>query len=258
MSATPQRTPPILPAIEVRNVSVAYGRTVAIDDVSFEIPQGTVTAIIGPNGSGKTTLLKAILGLVPLQYGEIRLFGKHLHMMREAVGYVPQKFDFDRDFPLTVREFLELALHKHSPESRIEEKILAVGLTPPALDKNLGSLSGGQLQRVLIAQATLNNPSILFLDEPATGIDIVGEAVFYDIIRKLNEETDTTVLLVSHDISVVSAVVDNVVCVNHRLMCSGPPATALSDKTLAELFGKKASLYEHGHAHDHGTSGHTH
>jgi ABC-type Mn2+/Zn2+ transport system ATPase subunit len=247
-----------VPAISVDHVSIAYGAHAVLDDISFEIPQGTVTAVIGPNGSGKSTLMKAILGLVPTSYGEIRLFGKHFHAMRHLVGYVPQNFDFTRDFPLTVREFLELALHPHSPLARIEEKIRAVGLSPVVLDQNIGTLSGGQLQRVLIAQAILNNPTILFLDEPATGIDIVGEAAFYDIIRTLNETTDTTILLVSHDIAVVSSVVDMVVCINKKLMCSGPPGLALSDKTLAELFGHKAGLYRHEPHGKHADHDHAH
>lgn len=251
-----QPTKETIPAISVDHVSIAYGSHVVLDDVSFDIPQGHITAIIGPNGSGKTTLMKAILGLVPTKFGEIRVFGKHFHTMRDVVGYVPQHFDFKRDFPLTVQEFLDLARHRHSPVSRIEEKIRAVGLSPTVLEQNISTLSGGQLQRVLIAQAILNNPSILFLDEPSTGIDIVGEAAFYDIIRKLNEETDTTILIVSHDIAVVSSTVDTVVCINKKLMCAGPPALALSDKTLADLFGHKAGLFRHEphdeHSHSHG------
>ncbi len=255
----PQQTPDkAVPAISLSHVSIAYGSHVVLDDISFEVPQGDVAAVIGPNGSGKSTLLKAILGLVPSRFGEIRIFGKHLHAMRGVVSYVPQNFDFARDFPLTVGEFMDLARHPHSPASRIEEKVRLVGLSPTILDQNVGTLSGGQLQRILIAQAILNNPSILFLDEPSTGIDIVGEAAFYDIIRKLNEETDATILIVSHDIAVVSNVVDMVICVNKKLMCSGPPSTALSDKTLAELFGHKMSLYRHdAHANHEGPHSHS-
>lgn len=252
----PKRTTPKeqhIPAITTEHLSVAYGDNLVLDDVSLTIEQGKVAAIIGPNGSGKTTLMRAVLGLIPHKSGEVRVFGKHLHAMRSTIGYVPQNFDFDTNFPITVAEFMDLARHKHCPKSRIDEKIKEVGLTPMIQNKHLGSLSGGQLQRVLIAQAILNNPTLLFLDEPATGIDIVGEAAFYDIIEHLNDEHDTTVILVSHDISVVASLVDQVICVNKRLMCSGPPSTALSEKTLSEVFGHRASVYEHKphDSHDH-------
>src|SRR5262249_25095380 len=155
-----------------------------------------IAAIIGPNGSGKTTLLRAVLGLRPPDSGEIRLFGKHLHAVRGLIGYVPQRFDFDRDFPLSVGEFMELARHEHCPKSRIPEKLREVGMPKESLHLRIGSLSGGQLQRVLIAQAILNNPAMLFLDEPSSGIDISGEATFYELIEHLNEEHDTTIVLV--------------------------------------------------------------
>lgn len=248
---------PHIPAVTTEHLSVAYGDNTVLDDISLTIEQGEVAAIIGPNGSGKTTLMRAILGLIPHKFGEVRIFGKHLHAMRSTIGYVPQHFDFDVDFPITVGEFMDLARHTHCPKSRIDEKIKEVGLPSMILSKHLGSLSGGQLQRVLIAQAILNNPTLLFLDEPATGIDIIGEATFYDIIKHLNEEHDTTAVLVSHDIAVVASLVDQVICVNKKLLCSGPPSTALSEKTLSEVFGHYASIYEHG-THDEEDDRHHH
>ena len=249
-----------VPAISVRDLTVAYGSNVVLDGVSFDIGQGQVAAIIGPNGSGKTTVMKAVLGLVPAAAGEIRVFGKHFHAVRNMVGYVPQRFDFDRSFPITVREFMDLARHEHSPRSRIKEMIAEVGLPEATLEARLGSLSGGQLQRVLIAQAVLNNPRILMLDEPSSGIDIAGEETFYGIIQHLNTEHDTTVLLVSHDIAMVSSLVDSVICVNRKLLCYGPPKTALTERKLGELFGPRVDLYEHpGHGqHHHGDHGPDH
>jgi zinc transport system ATP-binding protein len=234
-----------LDAIAVDHLSVVFGDNVVLHDVSFAVKQGEVAAIIGPNGSGKTTLLKAILGLVPTTEGSIRVFGQHLHSVRRLIGYAPQRFDFDRQFPITVREFMDLARHPHTPAGAVAEKIKDVGLAPRMLDELLGSLSGGQLQRVLIAQAILNDPSILFLDEPASGIDIAGEATFYEIIEHLNREHRTTVLLVSHDLAMVSKTVDNVICVSGSLLCYGPPNVALTAKKLKELFGDHR-YYEHG------------
>ncbi len=242
-----------LPAISVKDCTVAYGSNVVLERVSFDVQQGQVAAIIGPNGSGKTTVMRAILGLVPVAAGEIRIFGKHFHAVRDLVGYVPQRFDFDRGFPLTVREFMDLARHEHCPRSRIKEMITEVGLPPHALDARLGSLSGGQLQRVLIAQAILNNPRILMLDEPSSGIDIAGEETFHEVIEHLNTSHDTTVLLVSHDIAMVSSLVDNVICVNKKLLCYGPPRTALTERKISELFGPRVDIYEHPHGHAHGT-----
>lgn len=250
-----------VPAIAVANCTVALGGTTVLNDVSFHVGQGEIAALIGPNGSGKTTLLKTILGLIPPQSGEIRVFGKHLHAVRNLIGYVPQRFDFDRVFPITVGEFMDLARHPHCPKSRIVEKLKEVGLPKRTIDANLGALSGGQMQRVLIAQAILNNPSMLLLDEPSSGIDIAGEATFYEIIEHLNKRHDTTILLVSHDIAMVAGMVDSVICVNKKLLCYGPPSSALTARQISELFGP-GRLYDHpthgdrhhndGHRHDHG------
>lgn len=254
--------PELIPALSVKDCTVSFGDVNVLDGVGFDVAQGEIAAIIGPNGSGKTTLLKTVLGLIQPTGGEIRVFGKHLHAVRNLIGYVPQRFDFDRDFPITVREFMDLARHPHCPAARIAEKIREVGLPHRVLDARLGSLSGGQLQRVLIAQAILNNPAILFLDEPSSGIDMAGEATFYELIEHLNVEHDTTVLLVSHDIAMVAGMVDNVICVNKKLLCYGPPQDALTVRKITELFGPQR-LYDHprhddrhghgpGQNHDHG------
>ncbi|MFH1089007.1 MAG: metal ABC transporter ATP-binding protein [Candidatus Uhrbacteria bacterium] len=235
------------PAIFVENLSVRYGEHAVVDGVSFSIEQGKIAAIVGPNGSGKTTLMKAILGLVPSR-GEIIVLGQHLHDVRSRVGYVPQRFTFDRDFPITVEEFLNLARSSKCASSRITTVIKEVGLTPLILHKHLGNLSGGQLQRILIAQAILHDPAILFLDEPATGIDVVGETAIHDVIEHLNKEHGTTVLMVSHDIAMISTLVDQVLCLNKKLLCSGPPKKALTQKSLGDLFGSHHSFYEH-HQH---------
>jgi ABC-type Mn2+/Zn2+ transport system ATPase subunit len=250
-----------VPAVAVTGCTVAYGRNVVLEDVSFSVGQGEIAAVIGPNGSGKTTLIKAVLGLVPAAAGEIRVFGKHFHAVRNLIGYVPQRFDFDRNFPITVAEFMDLARHPHCPKSRIQEKMREVGLPAKVLDEQLGNLSGGQLQRALIAQAILNNPQILFLDEPSSGIDIAGEATFYELIEHLNVEHKTTILLVSHDVAMVSGIVDNVICVNKKLLCYGPPQAALTAKKISELFGPESHLYDHPHhddRHGHGNGTHDH
>ncbi|MFA6131535.1 MAG: metal ABC transporter ATP-binding protein [Patescibacteria group bacterium] len=249
MSPRSKKTNEPIPAIFVENLNVKYGDNVVVDDISFSVGQGTVAAIVGPNGSGKTTLMKAILGLAPFR-GEALVLGQHFHEVRGRVGYVPQRFTFDRDFPITVEEFLHLALGTKCLPSRILTVIKEVGLTPLVLHKRLGTLSGGQLQRILIAQAILNDPAILFLDEPSTGIDVAGETAIHDVIEHLNKEHHTTILMVSHDIAMISCLVDQVLCLNKKLLCSGPPKKALTQKSLGELFGPHHSLYEH-HQHHH-------
>lgn len=241
-------TSSLVPAVSVRDVSVEYNGTTVLEGASFEVAQGEIAAIIGPNGSGKTTMMRAILGLSPLSSGEVRIMGKHLHAVRDLIGYVPQRFDFDRDFPITVREFLDLGRHPHSPVSRIAHKAKEVGLPARVLDQRLGSLSGGQLQRVLIAQAILNEPAILFLDEPTAGIDVTGEATLYEIIQHLNTTHRVTVLMVSHDIATVSDMVHNVICVNKKMLCYGPPRDALTLHKMQEVFGPdQKGFYTHDH-----------
>lgn len=239
----------------VDGVTVDYGKFRALEGISFDLQKGQVAAVIGPNGSGKTTLIRALLGLVPLKKGSIHVFGEEPKHARTRIGYVPQKFSFDTDFPLTVGEFLHLTRRPGVPADRPEDKLKEVGLVPGVMKKRLGSLSGGQLQRVLIASAIMSEPDILILDEPATGIDVVGEATFYDAIHHLKTEHDTTVIIVSHDIGVVSKFVDQVICINQKMMCAGPPKTALTDENLQELFGHHASYYGHM---GHGTTTHTH
>lgn len=232
-------------AISATDCTVAYGDNVIVDGISVEVQPGSITALIGPNGSGKTTFLKALLGLIPMSKGTVTIFGKPVDDVRRLIGYVPQRLEFDLRFPITVAEFLELARHRHNPKSNIKKKVKEVGLDTAVLSRHLGSLSGGQLQRVLIAQAILNDPMLLVLDEPSNGIDIVGERAFYDIIKHLNDEHDATVLLVSHELAVVSEIVDYVICLNRKLMCYGTPSEALTEKAVDELFGYKTKMYGH-------------
>lgn len=236
-------------AVEVTGLTVAYGTKPVLEDVSFSIPKGSLTAVIGPNGSGKTTLIRTILGLVRPASGTVSIFGKPLASARNIIGYVPQKFNFDPTFPITVGEFLRLGVRDSSGDA-IRKTLHEVGLVPHILTHLLGSLSGGQLQRVLIAQAIINEPELLILDEPATGIDVVGEAAFYDVIEHLNEDHGTTVVLISHDVSMVAQKVDQVICVNRKLLCSGPPKKTLTKSTLEALF-KDKSVYEHAHPEGH-------
>lgn len=236
-------------AISVEKLTVIFAGASVLEDVSFRVPRGCMTAIIGPNGSGKTTLLRAMLGLVDHQ-GVVRMFGGNRSEMRHRIGYVPQRFEFDRSFPITVREFLDLARRRETPKEHIVHTIREVGLPVSTLTKRVGALSGGQLQRVLIAQAILNSPDILFLDEPATGIDVAGEEAVMHVLEHLKETHGTTIVIVSHDLGMIAESVDEVVCINRRLICAGPPGKTMTHKHLSALYGGHAKRVHHGHTHD--------
>lgn len=229
-------------AIHVDGLSVTLGNNVILDDVSFCVPRGSMTAIIGPNGSGKTTLLRAILELVPYT-GTVKFSDSVTR-----VGYVPQRFDFDRSFPITVREFLNLARNSATKKEQLSNTIREVALPLSILSARVGTLSGGQLQRVLIAQAILNNPNVLFLDEPATGIDVSGEEAVMHVLEHLKETHGTTVVIVSHDLGMIAEAVDHVVCINRTLVCTGSPEKTMTAKHLHTLYGGHAKPVHHEHA----------
>jgi zinc transport system ATP-binding protein len=232
------------PILEVTNLSVRFGKLPALDHVSFTIEKQDIIAVIGPNGSGKTTLLKAILGLIPYD-GVIKIFGKNIRQVLPLLGYVPQHFAFEKNFPLTVEEFVNLTCRK-------PEKLPSGGALPAAgmADLNgrlIGELSGGQLQRVLIAHAMLHQPKILFLDEATGGIDIEGLADFYSTIQRLNREHGVTIMMVSHEISMVYKFSDRIICLNRDLISHGETKTALTGEVLKKLYGDSADLRAHDH-----------
>jgi len=231
-------------AVSVRNLNVRFDNQVILERLSFNIPQKSITAIIGPNGSGKTTLLKAMLGLIPYQ-GEVLILGKEISQSFEKIAYVPQRFSFDKSFPITVDEFLNLEISKQGrKKSNINTKLKEVGMEKSG-QQLLGQLSGGQLQRVLIAKSLLNNPKILFLDEPAAGIDLKGERSFYELIKHLNEEHGVTIILVSHEMDIVYNYATSVVCLNKQMLCFGKPKKVLTDQMLKQLYDENITLYQH-------------
>ncbi|TAL18957.1 metal ABC transporter ATP-binding protein [Patescibacteria group bacterium] len=228
-----------MPFLAVHELSVRYGETRVLERVSFEVEQGELVAIIGPNGSGKTTLIRAILGLAPAA-------GEVLWEKPPTTGYVPQRVDFDPSFPLTVEELLLLRLVRHrfwrhdeQAHEAITHALKDVGAAK-LVDKPIGVLSGGELQRVLIANALIANPTLLVLDEPASGIDIEGEETIYGLIHRLAEERHMTVLLVSHDLDIVFRYASKVVCVNRKLICQGAPSKVLTAETLSRAYATPA------------------
>lgn len=228
-------------AITVENLTVELGGHRILDEVTCEIARAHLTAIMGPNGAGKTTFLQAILGLVPYQ-GRIR-FGYSQTAVRPRIGFVPQKIELDRGSPMTVRDFLASGLSrrplwmgiKRNVTGEITKILNRVGVAGVILSP-LGKLSGGELQRVLLAQALLGKPEILLLDEPAAAVDISGEALFCELLDEIHLDLGLTTLLVTHDLSVVATHAHDVLCLHHSLICSGPKDEVLTKSNLQRVF----------------------
>jgi zinc transport system ATP-binding protein len=232
--------------LSVENLSVALGRTTVLKDVSFSVHEGEALAVLGPNGAGKTVLFRALLNLIPSQ-GAIR--------WREGtkIGYVPQKFLIDRSMPITALEFFLLKSRNFWRPSReflrqIDEEIAIMGLDPAVLKSRMGELSGGQTQRVLIAWALLRQADVLLLDEPTAAVDTSFEDTIYSVIHRIRTERRKTILLISHDLNVVYRYAQNVLCLNHQLVCQGSPAEVLNSQTLAEVYGE-AGYFTHRDPH---------
>lgn len=248
-------------ALQVENLCVKADNRHLIENITFSVEDGKIIAIIGPNGAGKTTLIKAILGLIPYETGTVSLFGRpfknnHSDM---KVGYVPQRLEFDRTIPLTVSELLGFTvppaysipfMKRKGAREHIDGLLKIVGAQALA-KRSIGSLSGGELQRVMIAKAIVNDPKILFLDEPASGVDIEGQERFHDLIKRLNKEKGLTVILISHDLNVVYRYADNVLCMNRKLICTGSPEETLTDEVIKSMYGEMMGAYIHScHEHD--------
>ncbi len=223
-------------AIELSDVSVRLGRVDILDKVRAEAPLGGQTVIIGPNGGGKTTLVRAILREIPHQ-GEIRF-----EPAAPRLGYVPQRLDFDRRLPLTVSEFLALGLTERplwlgfpkGLSEKIESLLSEVG-AERLIKRRLGDLSGGELQRTLLASALSLSPELLILDEPATGVDVYGEELLCEILENFKKRL--TILMVSHDLPTARAHADWVICLNRRVIAQGPAEEIFSSRAIAATFG---------------------
>ncbi len=242
--------------VEAREVHVTLEGNRVLRGVNLAIPRGEVVALIGPNGSGKTTLLRALLGLQRIDAGEIRLFGDpNIRRALPRIGYVPQRLALDRSFPLSVREFLALRLRgtrhwfwkRHrAVDEAIGTAVAEVGLAH-TLDRPAAQLSGGQLQRVLIAFALLGQPELLLLDEPTAGVDTPGEQSFYELINTVRKARALTVVLVSHDLSMVYRHSSWVYALNGVICCEGTPEQVMNAESLRQAYGIHLSPYGHHH-----------
>lgn len=226
--------------LKVKDLRVAFGSETVIEHLSFEVEKGEVLAVIGPNGAGKTVLFRTLLGILPHE-------GLVEWLPNIKIGYVPQKLFVAKDLPMTVLDFLRL---KSAPEAEINEALEAVGLQPEKVIRvRLGELSGGQMQRVMIAYALINHPDVLLFDEPTTGVDIGGEETIYNVLGKLHREHGLTIVLITHDFNIVYRYAEKVLCLNKEKVCFGAPKEALDPKILEKLYGSQVAIYPHEHTH---------
>ncbi len=232
--------------IKTHDLSLAYGSRTVLHDVNIAISRGEIVTIVGPNGSGKSSLLRALIGAIkPAQGNVVRADGLR-------IGYVPQSLSIDSTLPLTVARFLNLPARVSADVARAA--LIDAGV-PELAERQLGALSGGQFQRVLLARALLQSPDILILDEATQGLDQPGAARFYQQIEAVRQSRGCAVLMVSHDLHVVMAASDRVLCLNGHVCCEGTPEVVADAPEYRALFGTGTqgalALYRHDHDHDH-------
>ncbi len=240
--------------VEVAGLSVRFGKTQALSHVDLTLCRGEIVSLIGPNGSGKSTLVRAVAGLLTPSEGKVwRRPGLR-------IGYVPQRLSIDRVLPLTVRRLLSLASESGAGEQRSEvADALSEVEAADLIDQSVHDLSGGEFQRVMLARALLRKPHLLLLDEPLQGVDFGGQLSLYDLIGRLRRSHGMGVLLVSHDLHIVMAATDRVICLNHHICCSGAPESVRHHPEYVALFGpdaaRRLAVYAHAHDHEHDLAG---
>jgi zinc transport system ATP-binding protein len=232
--------------VSVRGAGVKRGDRWLVEGIDLSIRRGEIVTLIGPNGSGKSTTAKMVTGVLKPDTGTVE------HAPRLTIGYVPQKLDIDWTLPLTVRRLMTLT-GRH-PKDEVMASLEAVGIAHLANDE-VQHLSGGEFQRALLARAMIRRPDLLVLDEPVQGVDFSGEVALYELIGRIRDETRCGVLLISHDLHVVMAATDTVICLNGHICCHGSPDSVARSPEYLELFGARAAatlaIYQHHHDHTH-------
>lgn len=236
--------------IRLDGIAVTFRGQNVLENVRLAVNPGEIVTLIGPNGAGKTTLVRAVLGLLKPNAGSV------WRKPKLRVGYMPQKLHVDPTLPLSVLRFLRLV--PGVDRVRALAALVEVGAAQ-VIDSPLQGISGGELQRVLLARALLREPELLVLDEPVQGVDVAGQAELYQLITRLRDRHGCGVLMVSHDLHLVMSTTDQVVCLNRHVCCSGHPEQVSSDPAFVELFGtnaaKSLAVYHHHHDHAHGLHG---
>lgn len=236
--------------VEVQGVAMDFAGHAVLTDVDLTVDDGQIVTLIGPNGSGKSTLVRIVLGLLAPTRGQVTL------RPRTRIGYMPQRLAVEDTLPLTVARFLRLG--GPADNIQIEAALDEVGAGRLA-QSPVQDISGGEMQRVLLARALLREPDLLVLDEPVQGVDVTGQGELFRLITRIRERRGCGVLMVSHDLHLVMASTDTVVCLNHHVCCTGHPETVTRDPAYLELFGPLAerglAVYTHDHDHHHDNHG---
>jgi zinc transport system ATP-binding protein len=241
-------------AVKVDRVSYDYGQGRILEDISFTVEEGDLLGIIGPNGAGKTTLFNCMLGLTEDYDGRIEIFGEDIRKNRrvlQQIGYVPQKKSIEQGFPATVEDIVSLGATRKVPKQKIADALETVGLSEYK-DRRIGELSGGQQQRVFIAKALVNEPRLLILDEPATGIDVETQNKFYSLVGKLNKENHITIIWSSHDLEAISSLANRVACINRNMFFHGESHEFFENSELLKKYSEssmQAHMHEQHHHH---------
>lgn len=246
MSNTPQR-------LEIQNASIGYGDKVVLHDLTFSVPHGARVAVVGPNGAGKSTLFKALVGLLPLRSGQIFIHGLPLGNHKDCVAYVPQREDVDWRFPVTVRDVVMMGRYDHQGwlrgASREDQQAVSKSLAQMGIANLAGSsisdLSGGQQQRVFLARALAQEPHILLMDEPFTGVDMTTQDATLGLLDDLRP-ADVTVMIATHDLNLAADKFDLLLLLNHRVIAFGTPAEVMKQENLATAFGSRMAVLADG------------
>ena len=237
------------PALAVAGLRAGYGSIVALEDVSFALPRGSLTALIGPNGAGKSTLFHALLGLVTPWAGQVRVRDAHVRERRFVFGYMPQNSQLDLDFPVTVRDVVVMARYARLGPGRrpgaadwavVDRSLAQVGMADLAA-RRIGELSGGQRQRVLLARALAQEGDVLLLDEPVSGVDTLSQQAVLAILARL-AAAGSTILVATHDLALVAERFGHVVCLNRRVIAQGPTETVLTEANLNATYNSRMAL----------------
>ena len=240
----------MLKVVEIDHLTIEYPDVKAIDDVSFTVNQGDFLGIIGPNGAGKSTLFASMLSLNTKYKGTIKFFDTDIRKSKnylKEIGYVPQKPIFEKNFPATVNDVVKMGLQKESDENKVDEILQQLWIHELS-ERRIGELSSGQQQRVFIAKALVNNPKVLILDEPVTGIDQQSIDLFYSILKELNSKQNITIIWSSHDLDAVNKLANHVACLNRTLFFHGESDDFFENDELVKQYSE-ASMQEHMHHH---------
>jgi ABC-type Mn2+/Zn2+ transport system ATPase subunit len=239
--------------LEIQNASIGYGQKTILKDLSFQIPHGARVAVVGPNGAGKSTLFKALVGLLPLQSGQILIHGESLGAHKDCVAYIPQREEVDWKFPVTVEDVVMMGRYGQrswlSRPSKQDKQVVKNSLKQMGIEnfasQSIGQLSGGQQQRVFLARAISQEPHILLMDEPFTGVDVTTQETTLNLLDTLREK-EVTMMISTHDLNLAASRFDYVLLLNHKLIAFGKPQEVFVKENLTQAYGNSLMVMENG------------